>query len=96
MLDDITFRAPQAMTSTDQPFLVQHHQFQTGCHGRPQTTLWVVVEAHMFHNHIPHLRSRVALLEILVIIPHQLTVRFRYNCLLRARVHRGSAVEMKP
>lgn len=58
-----------------------------------RTAFWIVVGARVAHNHTPHLRSRVTLLEVLVIIPHQLAIRFRHNCLLRVRVHRSSTIE---
>lgn len=65
-------------------------------HSHPHTTLWIIVEVHMPNNHTPRPWSRVALFKVVVIIPHQLTIRFRHDRLLRTRVHRSSAVEMKP
>lgn len=60
------------------------------------TLLRVVLKAHVPQNHAPRLRSGVALLETPIIIPHQLTIRFRHDRLLRVRVHRRSTVETKP
>lgn len=61
-----------------------------------QTALWVVVATHIPRHRTPRLRPGVALLEILVIVPHQLTIRFRYNCSLRVRIHRSPAIEVIP
>lgn len=68
---------------------------QTRTFGRSylHTILRAILKVHTPQNYTPSLRARVALAEILIIIPHQFAVRFRYNRLLRVRVHRRSAVE---
>ena len=58
--------------------------------------LLVVFQAHLPHNHTPRLRSRVALLELLIIVPYQLAIRVCHDSLLRVRVNRRSTVEMEP
>lgn len=72
------------------------YALQTRVSGHLNATLRIVLKAHMPQNHTPSLRSGITLPEILVIIPHQLTIGFRHKLLLRARVHGRSAVEMEP
>ena len=60
------------------------------------TALRAFLRAHMPQNQTPRLRSRVTFLKRIIIIPHQLTIRFCHNRLLRVRVHRRSTVEIEP
>jgi hypothetical protein len=83
---------------------INHRTAQGNC--RFQTCLYLCLSslatylymmcAHMPQDHTPRLGPRVTLLQVLIIIPHQLTIRFCHNRLLRVRVDRRSAVEMEP
>lgn len=60
------------------------------------SVLRATLGVHMLQNHTPCLRSRIAFRKFLIVIPHQLTIRFHHNRSLRVRVNRRSAVEVEP
>ena len=61
-----------------------------------RTALRVAVGAHISQDHTPGLGPRVTPLEGLIIIPHELAIRFCHNPSLRIRIHHRSAVEVEP